>query len=115
MELFFVTFGIMLVAVFAMAIGVMLGRLPIAGSCGGLNSADGTCQSCSRPCKSRGKSRGKSRDKSRGKSRGQSQNTAMAANENKVRLQSEITPQPVLLHGQRQQGNDIRQIDPDNI
>jgi hypothetical protein len=39
----------------------------------------------------------------------------MAANENKVRLQSEITPQPVLLHGQRQQGNDIRQIDPDNI
>jgi hypothetical protein len=52
MGLFLVTFGVMALAVFGMAIGVVFGRAPIAGSCGGLNSVDdsGECQSCSRPC-----------------------------------------------------------------
>ncbi len=55
MALFFVTFGIMMLAICGMAIGVIFGRTPIAGSCGGLNAVNGSsaCQSCSRPCKSR--------------------------------------------------------------
>ncbi len=55
MELFVVSFSILVVAVGGMAIGVMFGRSPIAGSCGGLNVVDGKCGSCSRPCKSRRK------------------------------------------------------------
>ena len=58
MEMFLVTFGVMLLTVVGMAIGVLFGRLPIAGSCGGLNTSDGVCQSCTRTCKSRGKARG---------------------------------------------------------
>jgi len=44
-----------MLAVAGMAIGVMFGMSPIAGSCGGLNAVDGSgaCQSCSRPCKSK--------------------------------------------------------------
>jgi len=55
MALFLVTFFIMALAVGGMAIGVMFGRSPIAGSCGGLNAENGSgeCQSCSRPCKAR--------------------------------------------------------------
>ena len=54
MGLFLVTFCIMAMAVFGMAIGVVFGRSPIAGSCGGLGAVDGSgrCQSCSRPCRS---------------------------------------------------------------
>lgn len=57
MTLFLVTFFIMMLAVAGMAVGVMFGLNPIAGSCGGLNAVDGSgaCQSCSRPCKSRKK------------------------------------------------------------
>ena len=57
MALFLVTFFIMALAVGGMAIGVMFGRTPIAGSCGGLNAVDGSgaCQSCSRPCHARKK------------------------------------------------------------
>ncbi|NND91988.1 MAG: (Na+)-NQR maturation NqrM [Granulosicoccus sp.] len=57
MALFLITFGIMVLAVLGMAIGVIFGRTPIAGSCGGLNAVDGsgTCQSCSRPCAARRK------------------------------------------------------------
>ena len=57
MELFVVSFGILMLAVAGMAIGVMCGRTPIAGSCGGLNAVNGSkaCQSCSRPCASRRK------------------------------------------------------------
>ncbi len=53
MGLFLVTFAAMALAVLGMAIGVVFGRAPIAGSCGGLNAVDGSgqCQSCSRPCK----------------------------------------------------------------
>lgn len=52
MGLFLVTFGVMVLAVSGMAIGVVLGRAPLAGSCGGLNAVNGSgeCQSCSRPC-----------------------------------------------------------------
>ncbi|ASJ73855.1 (Na+)-NQR maturation NqrM [Granulosicoccus antarcticus] len=55
MAMFFVTFGIMALAIAGMAIGVLMGRSPIAGSCGGLNAVNGSgeCQSCSRPCSSK--------------------------------------------------------------
>lgn len=36
-----VTFIVMLVAVAALAVGVMLGRKPIGGSCGGISAAGG--------------------------------------------------------------------------
>lgn len=55
MALFIVTFSMMLLAVVGMAVGVIFGRSPIAGSCGGLNAvnASGECQACSRPCSAR--------------------------------------------------------------
>jgi hypothetical protein len=40
-----VTFVVMLLVVGGMALGVMNGREPIKGSCGGLN-ADGRCRFC---------------------------------------------------------------------
>ncbi|MEJ2534652.1 MAG: hypothetical protein P8008_04125 [Gammaproteobacteria bacterium] len=40
-----VTFVVMLLVVGGMALGVMNGREPIKGSCGGLN-ADGRCSFC---------------------------------------------------------------------
>ncbi|TVS17658.1 MAG: (Na+)-NQR maturation NqrM [Gammaproteobacteria bacterium] len=48
MSQFLVVFVIMLALVAAMSIGVMLGRKPIAGTCGGLNmmGADGSCDIC---------------------------------------------------------------------
>lgn len=39
-----VTFAILLTFIAAMAIGVMNGRKPISGSCGGLNG--GSCEFC---------------------------------------------------------------------
>ena len=44
-----VTFAVMLAVIGAMAIGVMNGRNPISGSCGGLNG--GGCELCSGKCK----------------------------------------------------------------
>jgi hypothetical protein len=44
-----VSFAVMLIVIAAMAIGVMNGRRPISGSCGGLNS--GGCELCSGKCK----------------------------------------------------------------
>ncbi len=41
-----VSFLVILVAMLAMAVGVMAGRKPISGSCGGLNSSGG-CELCS--------------------------------------------------------------------
>jgi hypothetical protein len=55
MELFVVSFSVLMIAVAAMAVGVMFGRNPIAGSCGGLNVVDGKCGSCTRPCTARRK------------------------------------------------------------
>ena len=44
-----VTFAVMLAVIGAMAIGVINGRRPISGSCGGLNN--GGCELCSGKCK----------------------------------------------------------------
>jgi hypothetical protein len=44
-----ITFAVMLSVIGAMAIGVMNGRKPISGSCGGLNG--GRCELCSGKCK----------------------------------------------------------------
>ncbi|WP_192034482.1 (Na+)-NQR maturation NqrM [Halomonas sp. YLGW01] len=38
MTIWFLVFGFMLLVVAAMAVGVILGRKPIAGTCGGLNN-----------------------------------------------------------------------------
>ena len=48
MSLFPVVFLVMLLLVAAMAIGVMFGRKPIAGTYGGLNNLgeDGVCELC---------------------------------------------------------------------
>lgn len=40
------SFIVILVAMLAMAVGVMAGRKPISGSCGGLNGS-GSCELCS--------------------------------------------------------------------
>ena len=44
-----ITFMVMLTVIAAMAVGVMNGRKPISGSCGGLNG--GGCELCSGKCK----------------------------------------------------------------
>lgn len=44
-----ITFAVMLSVIAGMAIGVMNGRKPISGSCGGLNG--GGCELCSGSCK----------------------------------------------------------------
>jgi len=38
MELFFIVFGVMLLLVSAMAVGVIFGKKPISGSCGGMSA-----------------------------------------------------------------------------
>jgi hypothetical protein len=43
------TFAVLLAVIAGMAIGVMNGRKPISGSCGGLNG--GSCELCSGKCK----------------------------------------------------------------
>lgn len=43
------TFAIILAIIAAMSIGVINGRKPISGSCGGLNG--GRCELCSGSCK----------------------------------------------------------------
>lgn len=53
MGIFFATFIIMALAVLGMAAGVMLGRSPIKGSCGGLNKIAGIDCACSLPCEKR--------------------------------------------------------------
>jgi hypothetical protein len=53
MGIFFATFIIMALAVLGMAAGVMLGRSPIKGSCGGLNKIAGIDCACSQPCEKR--------------------------------------------------------------
>ena len=40
MTIFLVTFLVMVIAILAMAVGVLLGRRPIGGSCGGLCAAE---------------------------------------------------------------------------
>lgn len=43
-----VTFAVLLAVIAAMSIGVLNGRRPISGSCGGLNG--GRCELCSGDC-----------------------------------------------------------------
>ena len=38
MEIFFVAFAVMLLLVLAMSVGVILGKKPISGSCGGMSA-----------------------------------------------------------------------------
>ena len=47
---FIIAFIIITLAVAGMAIGVMLGRRPISGSCGGLNNLSGLECACRTPC-----------------------------------------------------------------
>jgi hypothetical protein len=54
MSVFLVTFGIILFLVLLMAIGVMFGRKPIAGSCGGYERLNIKCAAgCKTPCEKR--------------------------------------------------------------
>lgn len=54
MSLFVVTFIIVAVVVLAMAVGVIAGRKPIAGSCGGLGKIGLECDGgCENPCPKR--------------------------------------------------------------
>lgn len=48
MTLFLTVFAFMLMVVMAMAVGVIFGRKPIAGSCGGLAAVgiEGKCEIC---------------------------------------------------------------------
>lgn len=48
MSLYLITFLVMLLIVVAMAVGVMAGRKPLQGSCGGLNKIEGLgeCEIC---------------------------------------------------------------------
>ncbi|MDR2365557.1 MAG: (Na+)-NQR maturation NqrM [Zoogloeaceae bacterium] len=54
MNLFFVTFGVIVFLVLIMAIGVLCGRKPIAGSCGGYEALNVECAAgCKTPCAKR--------------------------------------------------------------
>ena len=54
MSTYLVTFLIMGIAVLAMAVGVLAGRKPIAGSCGGLGKFNIECVAgCDKPCPKR--------------------------------------------------------------
>lgn len=53
MTIFIITFIIMALAVVGMAVGVLAGRKPIKGSCGGLNTIPGIECACSTPCEKR--------------------------------------------------------------
>lgn len=50
MTVFLLSFFIIALALLGMAIGVLLGRAPIAGSCGGLGRLGLGCRSCDKPC-----------------------------------------------------------------
>lgn len=54
MDTFLITFGAIAFLVLIMAIGVMFGRKPIAGSCGGYKALDVECAAgCKNPCAKR--------------------------------------------------------------
>lgn len=50
MTLFLLSFIVIALALFGMAAGVLLGRAPIAGSCGGLGQLGLGCEVCEKPC-----------------------------------------------------------------
>ena len=51
MTVLLLSFLIILVAVLGLSLGVLLGRRPIQGSCGGLG---GQCSACTRQCRKQG-------------------------------------------------------------
>jgi len=51
MTVLLLSFAVMLIAVLGLCLGVLLGRPPIQGSCGGIG---GRCGSCSRSCQAPG-------------------------------------------------------------
>ena len=51
MMVLLLSFAVMLVAVLGLSLGVLLGRRPIQGSCGGIG---GRCGTCSRSCQAQG-------------------------------------------------------------
>jgi hypothetical protein len=52
--MFLVTFIVMGIAILAMAVGVLVGRRPIGGSCGGLERIGLECDvGCDKPCPKR--------------------------------------------------------------
>jgi uncharacterized protein len=54
MTIFIVTFFAMALAVAGMAVGVIAGRKPIGGSCGGLGNVGLECDAgCNKPCPKR--------------------------------------------------------------
>ncbi|HQZ01652.1 MAG TPA: (Na+)-NQR maturation NqrM [Thauera sp.] len=54
MNTFLITLGVIGLVIGAMAIGVLFGRKPIAGSCGGLAAVGGDCEfGCKKPCAKR--------------------------------------------------------------
>ena len=46
MAIFIITFSVMLLFVLAMSVGVLMGKEPLKGSCGGVNAAMGTDEPC---------------------------------------------------------------------
>lgn len=51
MTIFLVTFVVIGIAILAMAVGVLVGRRPIRGSCGGLERLGLECDAgCDKPC-----------------------------------------------------------------
>jgi uncharacterized protein len=54
MTIFLVAFLVMGLAILAMAVGVLFGRRPIGGSCGGLDRLGLECDAgCDKPCPER--------------------------------------------------------------
>ena len=51
MTVLILSFAAMLIAVLGLSLGVLLGRRPIQGSCGGIG---GQCGACSRGCREQG-------------------------------------------------------------
>ena len=52
MSVFLLTFLVVAAVVLALAVGVIFGRKPIAGSCGGALSGESEC-GCRKPCATR--------------------------------------------------------------
>ncbi len=55
MQIFMITFAVLLLAVVGMALGVILGDRRIHGSCGGVGNSNGGSCACSNPCENRKK------------------------------------------------------------
>ena len=54
MTIFLVPFLVMVIAILATAVGVLVGRRPIGGSCGGLERLGLECDAgCDKPCPER--------------------------------------------------------------